>query len=105
MNMHDSWVDKHARSTAHKRAIRAQWRETKSQVSLPCQVIFTRLSPRELDDDNLPSAFKYIRDALSNLLIPGLAPGRADNDKRIKWEYHQEISPKRAIRVQIIPLA
>lgn len=32
---------------------------------LPVVVTFTRISPRDLDDDNLPSAFKYVRDTIA----------------------------------------
>ena len=40
------------------------------KVQLPCTVKMIRLSSRELDDDNLASAFKWIRDELSECLIP-----------------------------------
>ena len=59
------------------------------KVSLPCIVILERISPRSMDDDNLTYAFKHIRDVVADLLIPGLASGRADGDRRIKWDYRQ----------------
>lgn len=56
---------------------------------IPCIVTLTRIAPRKLDDDNLPPCFKWIRDTIADHLIPGLAPGRADSDPKIKWEYAQ----------------
>jgi hypothetical protein len=73
-----------------------------------------RLSSRELDDDNLASAFKWIRDELSECLIPEARKtyinargrvqeikGRADSDKRIKWLYGQEKAAFKGIRIEI----
>jgi hypothetical protein len=55
----------------------------------------TRYAPRPYDDDNIRSAFKYVRDAISEFVL-GLADnkaykaGRADNDPRLTWVYAQE---------------
>lgn len=46
-------------------------------------VTFTRRSPKELDDDNLRSACKAVRDGIADKL------GINDGDPRIKWEYEQ----------------
>jgi hypothetical protein len=60
---------------------------------------------RYLDDDNLISAFKTVRDTIADWLTPGLAPGQADNNKGLTWHCQQEIGIKRGqkpfIRVQI----
>jgi len=63
-------------------------------LSLPCTVVLTRQAPRRLDDDNLVTALKYVRDAVADKLIPGLPPGQADDDNRIKWGYDQITSKK-----------
>ncbi len=62
-----------------------------------------RISPRRLDFDNLVGSLKWVRDALAESLISGLAPGRADEDQRIKWDYGQEKGKVReyAIRIEI----
>ena len=67
-----------------------------SHITPPCRVTLTRIAPRDLDEhDNLPAAFKTIIDAIADRLVPGLAPGRADGDKRITWEFAQRKgSPK-----------
>ncbi len=58
-------------------------------ITLPAKITLARIAPRELDFDNLVTAFKHIRDTVADLLIPGLAKGRADGDKRLQWEYMQ----------------
>ncbi len=57
-------------------------------IPLPCHILLER-EGRILDDDNFPPSLKYIRDQIADMLIPGLAPGRADNDPRITWHYRQ----------------
>jgi hypothetical protein len=73
---------------------------------LPVVIILTRISSRKLDDDNLPTAFKWIRDSIADYIIPGLKPGRADDNKGLTFVYRQEKGkPKeQAIRIQIVPL-
>ena len=77
------------------------------QITLPCKVILTRIAPRGFDYDNLVASFKAIRDRLADKIIPGLAPGRADGDERINWEYHQEKGKPNqyAVRVEIFPFS
>lgn len=75
---------------------------------------FIRVSSRELDDDNLRMAFKWLRDELSELLIPHESKtalsssgkryklkGRQDSDNRIKWHYGQEKGKFKGIRIRI----
>lgn len=50
-----------------------------------------RISSRMLDsDDNLPYAFKWCKDCLADMLVPGLKRGRADDSKLLTWSYGQE---------------
>ena len=52
----------------------------------PCVVTLTRIAPRRLDDDNLPNAFKSIRDGIADAL------GATDDSARagIVWRYDQD---------------
>lgn len=50
---------------------------------LPCVVTLTRVAPRKLDDDNLASGFKALRDGVADRL------GVNDNDPRVAWKYAQ----------------
>jgi len=60
-----------------------------------------RISPRKLDaKENLPMAFKYVADAIADLIYPGLQPGRADDNYLMKWEYDQEKGPG-SIRIEL----
>jgi hypothetical protein len=87
-NTREHWRKKHARDKKQAAIVRLF---LKNQVfPLPCIVTLTRISPRRLDVDNLMFGLKAIRDAVSDLIIPGLAKGRADGDNRIGWCYKQE---------------
>ena len=87
-NNTDHWTKKHKRKKDIAKKLRT-YLPSFGKCHLPCKVTLTRISPRRLDSDNLIISFKFIRDYLSNLLIPGLAPGRADDDHRIEWCYEQ----------------
>ncbi len=60
----------------------------------PAVVTLTRVSPRELDDDNLRGALKAVRDEVARLL------GVDDRDARVQWRYGQE-KGKPAVRVEV----
>jgi hypothetical protein len=99
MNMSEHWGTRASRANTQKRMINLAF-HSHSPIELPCTVRLIRISQRELDGDNLQGAFKYVRDAIADNLIPGLKPGRADGDPRITWEYDQEKG--KPIHVKII---
>lgn len=102
-NYHGHWSKLHKLHKQHRTRIAQFFKYQKPDISLPCTIKLTRLSPRTLDaDDNLRSAFKSIKDYIADHLIPGLAAGRADSDPRIKWDYGQEKSKQKAIRIEIM---
>jgi hypothetical protein len=55
----------------------------------PVVVTMTRVSPGEVDDDNLPGAMKAVRDELSVWLCEG-----NDRDPRVQWRYAQKKESK-----------
>ncbi len=61
---------------------------------VPCAVTMTRLSARNLDDDNLRGALKAIRDGVADALAVD------DRDPRVTWEYGQEKGPA-GVRIEI----
>lgn len=64
------------------------------QVIPPCTIRLTRFGPRKLDDDNLRSALKAVRDEVANLL-------RLDDAHQfLRWEYAQE-SGAYAVRIDV----
>lgn len=82
--------------------VRLAFNELEEKIPLPCRVVLTRLSKRFLDQgDNLPMAFKYIRDQVADCLLPGLAIGQADASPLITWEYAQEKRALQGIRIEI----
>jgi len=99
-NTREHWTKAHARHKKQKEIVLLQMLAQSVPKKLPVAITFVRLGPRCLDDDNLASAFKYIRDTVADYLIPGLAPGRADNDPRITWHYEQEKSSIKGIKIR-----
>lgn len=100
------WYVKKQRHEKQTYWLKLWWRHQKPDIKLPCKITFVRIAPRQLDDfENLPMSMKWLKDCLADLLIPGLAKGRADDDNRIEWAVKQEKGkPKEyAIRVIVEP--
>ena len=100
-NSTDHWTVKRKRRLRQQWVLKSHWLNQNYNVSLPCKIRLVRLCRHFFDDDNNVIAFKAIRDCISDLIIPGLAPGRADGDKRITWEYDQEKKSKNGVRIEI----
>ena len=99
-NNHEHWSKQHKRHKGQKTTVRFSLLEWQIPKKLPVTVTMTRLSTcKMMDSDNLQSAFKYIRDAISEYLIPGTAAGHADSDPRITWQYDQVKSKLLGIRL------
>lgn len=98
----EHWTEKSARHKSQKHTVYAFLSPLKSKLSLPCTVKMVRVAPNELDaDDNLRISLKWIKDAIAEILTQDFVPGRADSDKRIKWEYDQEKSKTYGVKLQI----
>lgn len=106
-NCSEHWTKKAKRHRLHQMVTRSILEENGFEQTLPCQVSLTRCSPRFLDDDNLRGAFKWIRDVISLMLIPGKPTGHSDNDPRIKWQYFQSKTKDKEnyFTVEIEPIA
>ena len=81
-NLREHWRTKAARAKLHRHTALALLRTHKLPM-LPITVYLTRVAPRELDSDNLASAFKAVRDGVADWLNVN------DNDPRVTWEYAQ----------------
>jgi hypothetical protein len=77
-NKREHWSVRARRTKAHRLAALAV-----PAHPLPCVVTLIRVAPRALDDDNLASGFKALRDGIADRL------GVKDNDPRITWRYAQ----------------
>ena len=87
-NCSEPWRKKHARHKLQKAHIRHS--SNRIPKELPIHIKITRISPRTLDShDNLPMSVKYISDQLAAEITGNHVAGRADDDKRITWEYDQ----------------
>ncbi len=89
MNIREHWSISSKRHAMQKLIVKSSCKAALHGGLLPCIVRMTRCG-RRLDDDNLRGALKYVRDAIAELLVPGKAVGRADDDPGITWEYWQE---------------
>jgi hypothetical protein len=84
-NQRKHWFNSHKDQRILKQYTRASLYFNKAdKLSLPLAVEFTRYSIRELDDDNLPSCFKYIRDSIAEFFGVDDSPGSP-----ISWRYSQ----------------
>ena len=66
------------------------------QFDLPCVVTITRVAPRKLDDDNLVSSAKNLRDGIADKL------GIDDRDERVAWRYEQRKGKPREYAVDVL---
>ena len=57
--------------------------------------MLTRIAPRQLDGDNLQSAFKATRDGVADWL------GIDDGDKRLDWQYRQRSGGAKVYAVEL----
>jgi hypothetical protein len=101
LNVSEHWTKKHKRTKAQKNAVIFALNGKLSDISLPCDIFFSRKAPRLFDDDNLVASFKHIRDGVVNMLKPGLAPGRGDEGNDIKWHYSQQQAKHYSITIEI----
>ncbi len=100
----EHWTEKHARHRKQKKTVyfaMIPLRE-KMEIPLPCIVKLTRYASKFLDeDDNLRISVKWIKDFVAAMLTNDFVPGRADGDKRIKWQYDQVKSKTYAVKIEI----
>lgn len=101
-NINQHWAIKNKRKQLQKKILIVKWKVDKPKIKLPCTVKLIRIATRKLDEeDNLRMAFKTIKDCIADLINPGLAPGQADGNPLIKWDYGQEFGPIRKVRIII----
>ena len=101
-NLAEHWRTKHLRHKREAWLVKLALKDVKCE--LPCTIRLIRIASKLCDDDNLISAFKHIRDVVADHLVPGLPPGRADNDPRLRFEYDQKKGSPASVRIEFIPL-
>lgn len=61
----------------------------------PLTITITRIGPRRLDDDNLASACKYVRDQIADIV------GLDDGSSMYTWRYNQRIGANSQYGVEV----
>ena len=116
-NRSEHWSVSSKRHRTQQFFIRSVFRREAREIPLPCEIKLVRVSMRFLDEeDNLPMAFKWIKDELGALIFPEKVvtyqtkngkyaknKGHADSDPRIIWVYAQEKGRIPGIRIEIRP--
>lgn len=99
-NTFQHWSKKYKRHQLQKLQIKAAFKNYSLAFSVPCVIKLTRLSPRELDYDNLVSSFKWIRDGVSEQITGLPGAGRSDNHPGLRFEYGQEKSREKGVKIK-----
>lgn len=102
-NKHAHWTQRYKRAKDQKHVVWAML-HGKPAPKVPCTLRVIRVSPRELDVDNLGGCLKAVIDAASEWITPNLAAGRADSVKGLKVELAQEKSKGgyQGIRIEVL---
>lgn len=116
-NKSEHWTKSSKRHKQQQFFIRSLFNRESQEIVLPCVITMTRRSPRFLDcEENLPMAFKWIKDEIGACLFPekivtykkksgssAKNKGHADSSPLVKWQYSQEKSKIMGIRIVIEP--
>jgi hypothetical protein len=101
-NMREHWATKAKRVKAQRMATAtvlaangASWKLRHLRPKERLAVRLTRIAPRELDDDNLVSAMKAVRDSVAAYF------GLDDRSVRIRFEYAQAKGKPASVRIDL----
>lgn len=94
-NLREHWAKRAKRAREHRALACFMVRSHVATHPLPVTVHLTRIAPKALDDDNLQSAFKAIRDGVAD------AYGIDDRDPRISFRYAQRKGKPKDYAVEI----
>jgi len=102
------WIKRYNLNKKNAAIIKKYWLTLKPKPKAPCTVTLERIySPsfnqKKFDaHDNLRTSFKGVVDIIADLLVPGLPPGKADDEVHgITWEYLQTKGPEPRVRIKI----
>ena len=83
-NQRGHWSKSASRKALHRNTARCILQShARPHKDGPITITLTRIAPRVLDDDNLASGFKAVRDGVADWL------GIDDGSKRLTWVYAQ----------------
>lgn len=102
MNVREHWRKRYERARDQRwlTRITADAACHKSQVWLPVAITMTRVGGKHMDDDNLRSATKAVRDGLADWL------GINDGGNDVRWGYSEEPGGRTSsgVRVTVEPI-
>jgi len=85
-----------ARKAAIKEAMRAALPDVQLPLALPTPVVFTRYSTNRMDDDNLQTSLKVVRDCVAAWLNVD------DGDRSaVRWVYKQRPGYRAGVKIAI----
>ena len=94
-NRKEHWSKTHKRNQRNLQWLQACWIKTEPKPQFPLVVRFDRHHRSNYrrfdDDDNLRTAYKFIKDKVADFILPGLRPGKADGDPRFTFHYIQTL--------------
>lgn len=96
-NTHGHWAAK-AKRAEKQREIMGYALAGRKLPQLPASIKFTRIGKRKMDDDNLASSMKHIRDEIARFF------GVDDGSDRYQWSYSQAIGSFYSVHIEIEPL-
>lgn len=98
----EHWTDAHKRHKKQKGMVALMLRKHRNMLKLPCHITFTRYAPDKLDRlDNLPMAFKWILDAVCEIITGDYRPGRADDTEEIDATFKQVHCQEYGVKILI----
>lgn len=97
----EHWTKKSKRHQKQKEKLLESMKHCHVIVKTPAHVCFVRYASHLLDDDNLVSAYKFVKDAFCDYLMPGLAAGRADAKLDITFSYQQAKNKRKGTQIMI----
>jgi hypothetical protein len=100
-NLNAHWTKRRNLSLKIQKMLKIETKIANPSLKLPANVTLCRIAPRIMDDDNLQSAFKGIRDGVAMLFFPDSKPGQKDNCKEIIWIYEQKKGASREYAIEI----
>lgn len=89
-NKREHWGTRNARNKLIREYLGLLWDNTPQKPTLPIHIDLIRKASKKMDYDNLVASLKGTRDAVADLLLPGLNPGQADGDSRLTWHYSEQ---------------
>lgn len=114
INSTEHWTKKSKRRKQQQFFVRQALLKENTAIHTPCTIKLSRHAPRLLDDDNLRSSFKYIRDEIASYIYPekiayscikgsiSANKGFCDSGDQITWMYAQIKDKRCFVTIEII---